>query len=157
MLCTIWCCLYSLEDMKNNHGGVILLVKFQAEACKFIKSVTPPWAFSTFFYIAQMAPNLAKRLIHTLAKTLIMNKIIKSFSMAKFYYGRLKMNNFVFNYLSRISPWWSFSLFYSKPLCSNKNHFLEVKILAVKNFARIIFDGGLKKLALIVKLTIDFI
>ena len=34
--------------MKNNHGGMILLVKLQALACNFTKSIPPPWFFSRF-------------------------------------------------------------------------------------------------------------
>ena len=34
--------------MKNTHGGVLLLVKFQDSACNFIKSNTSPWVFSRF-------------------------------------------------------------------------------------------------------------
>ena len=33
---------------ENTHGGVLLLVVLQAEACDFIKSNTPPWVFFTF-------------------------------------------------------------------------------------------------------------
>ena len=32
-----------------HHGGVLHLVKLQAEACNFTKSNTPPWIFFTFF------------------------------------------------------------------------------------------------------------
>ena len=39
----IWHHLYNLKNVKNTHGGVLLLVKLQAE------SSTPPWVFSTFF------------------------------------------------------------------------------------------------------------
>ena len=35
--------------MKNTHGGVLLLLKLQAETCKFTKSKTPPWVLFTFF------------------------------------------------------------------------------------------------------------
>ena len=41
------------KNMKNTHGGVLLLVKLQA------KSNTPPRVFFTFFEIAQMVPNHA--------------------------------------------------------------------------------------------------
>ena len=34
MCCTIWYQLFNLENVKNTHGGVLLLVKLQAEACK---------------------------------------------------------------------------------------------------------------------------
>ena len=30
MLCTIWYHLYNLKNVKNTHGGVLLLVKLQA-------------------------------------------------------------------------------------------------------------------------------
>ena len=32
----------------NTHGGVVLLVRLQVEACNFNKSKTPPWFFSRF-------------------------------------------------------------------------------------------------------------
>ena len=35
--------------MKITHGGVLILVKLQAEACNFTKIYTPPWVFFTFF------------------------------------------------------------------------------------------------------------
>ena len=39
MLRTIWYHFYYLKNVKNTHGGVILL----ASACNFTKSITPPW------------------------------------------------------------------------------------------------------------------
>ena len=33
---------------EKHHGGVLILVKLQAEACNFNKINTPPWVFSTF-------------------------------------------------------------------------------------------------------------
>ena len=47
--CMIWYHLHNLKSVKNTHGGVLLLVKLQAEACNFTKSKTPPWVFFTFF------------------------------------------------------------------------------------------------------------
>ena len=32
MRSAIWCHSYNLKNVKNTHGGVLLLVKFQAEA-----------------------------------------------------------------------------------------------------------------------------
>ena len=50
MQCAIWYHLYNLKNVKNTHGGVLLLVKLQAEVCNFnTKSNTPPWVFFTFF------------------------------------------------------------------------------------------------------------
>ena len=34
---------------KNANGEVILLVKLQASACNFTKSITPLWVLFTFF------------------------------------------------------------------------------------------------------------
>ena len=48
MLCAIWYHWYNLRNLKNTHGGVLLLVKLQAEACNFTKSNNPPWAFFNF-------------------------------------------------------------------------------------------------------------
>ena len=53
---------YNLKNVSNTHEGVLLLVKLQNSACKFIKSNTPPWMFFTFFYIVQVVPKRAKHL-----------------------------------------------------------------------------------------------
>ena len=50
MFCVIGYHLDSLKNVKNTHGGMLLLVKLQAEACNVTKSNTPPWVFFTFFY-----------------------------------------------------------------------------------------------------------
>ena len=49
MLCAIWYHLCNLKTVKNTHGGMLILVKLQAEACNFTKINTPPWVFFTFF------------------------------------------------------------------------------------------------------------
>ena len=49
MFCMIWYYLCNLKNMKNTHGGVLLLVQLQAEACNFTKSNTLLWVFFTFF------------------------------------------------------------------------------------------------------------
>ena len=49
MLCAIWYHLYDLKNVKNTHGGELLLVKLQAAACNYTKGNTPPWVFFTFF------------------------------------------------------------------------------------------------------------
>ena len=43
ILCAIWYHLYILKNVRNPHGGLLLLV-----ACNFTKSKTP-WVFFTFF------------------------------------------------------------------------------------------------------------
>ena len=35
MLCAIWYNLYNLKNVKNTHGGVLLLMKLQALVCSF--------------------------------------------------------------------------------------------------------------------------
>ena len=42
MLYTIWCHLYNLENMKNNHGGVLLVVKLLASAITNCTNGTKP-------------------------------------------------------------------------------------------------------------------
>ena len=37
------------KKRENIYGGVLLLVKLQAEACNFTKSNTPPWEFFHVF------------------------------------------------------------------------------------------------------------
>ena len=57
MRCAIWYHLYDFKNMKNIHGGVLLLVKLQAEAeteaCNFAKSDTPPRVFFMFFKLCE--------------------------------------------------------------------------------------------------------
>ena len=47
--CGIWYHLYNLKNVKNTDGGLLILIKLQAEACNFTKINTPPWVFFTFF------------------------------------------------------------------------------------------------------------
>ena len=49
MRCAICYHLYNLKNVKNTHGGVLLLVKLQAKVCNFTKSNTPACVFFTFF------------------------------------------------------------------------------------------------------------
>ena len=64
--CAIWYHLYNLKNVKNTHGGVLILVKLEAPACNFTKINTPPWGFFTFFklyksyQIAQRITNFQK-------------------------------------------------------------------------------------------------
>ena len=46
--CVIWYHLYSLKNVKDAHGGVLLLVKVRLLACNFTKSNTHPWVFFMF-------------------------------------------------------------------------------------------------------------
>ena len=40
--------MYNLKNVKNTHGGVLILVNLQAEACNFTKINTSPWVIFTF-------------------------------------------------------------------------------------------------------------
>ena len=68
MLCAIWYHLYNSKNVKNTQGGVLLSVKLQAIACNFTKSNTPPWVFSTFFWIVQIEPNRATHHMYALGQ-----------------------------------------------------------------------------------------
>ena len=52
MCCAIWCHLYNLKNLKNTHGGQLLLVK-SLLACCVTKSNPPPWSFFTFFKLCK--------------------------------------------------------------------------------------------------------
>ena len=41
MRCAIWYHLYNFENVKNTHGGVLILVKLEAPASNFTKITTP--------------------------------------------------------------------------------------------------------------------
>ena len=41
MRCAIWYHLYNLKNVKNTHGGVLILVKLQAKGCNFTKINNP--------------------------------------------------------------------------------------------------------------------
>ena len=52
----------NFKNKNNNHGRVSLLVTLQASTCNVTKSKTPMVDFH-IFYIVQMVPNRAKRLV----------------------------------------------------------------------------------------------
>ena len=56
MFCAIWYHLYNFKNVKNTHGGVLLLVKSS-------KSKTPPWVFFTFFKLCKWYL-IAQRIIY---------------------------------------------------------------------------------------------
>ena len=45
-VCAFWYHFYSLKNVKNTHGGVLLLVKLQDAS---IASNAPPWGFFHVF------------------------------------------------------------------------------------------------------------
>ena len=49
MRCVIWYHLYNVKNVKNTHGGVLILVKLQPSACNFTKINSPSWVFFAFF------------------------------------------------------------------------------------------------------------
>ena len=48
MRCAILYYLHNFQNVKNTHGGVLILVKLQAEAWNCTKINTPPWVLSLF-------------------------------------------------------------------------------------------------------------
>ena len=48
--------------MKNTHGGLLLLVRLQAEVSNFTKRNTPPWVFFTFFKLHKWYQKAFKKL-----------------------------------------------------------------------------------------------
>ena len=58
MRCAIWYHLYNFKNVKNTHGGVLILV-----ACNFTKINTSSWVFFRFL-IVQMLPNRATHHIY---------------------------------------------------------------------------------------------
>ena len=62
MLCGIFYHLYNLRNVKNTHGGVLLIVKVRAENCSFTKYNTAAWVFH-IFDLLQMLPNRAKHCV----------------------------------------------------------------------------------------------
>ena len=63
--CVIWYHLYNFRNVKNTHGGVLLLAKLQVQACNFTKSNTPPWVFFMFFKLYKW---------HQIAQSIAYNK-----------------------------------------------------------------------------------
>ena len=61
--CAILCHLYNLENEKNTHGGVLLLVKLQLTTAlaTLLKETLLHGCFSHFFKIVQMVQNCAKQ------------------------------------------------------------------------------------------------
>ena len=81
----IWYNLHNLKNVKSTHGGVILLVKLQAEASNFAKRNTPPSVFFTFFklckwyQIAQSITNIGKSKLWKVSILVKMNSAINIF------------------------------------------------------------------------------
>ena len=66
ILCATWYHLYNFKNVKNTHGGVLLLVKMQGSACKFTKSNTLAWVFCTFLKFVYCANGTKSRKVsHT--------------------------------------------------------------------------------------------
>ena len=62
MPCATWCDLHYLKNVKNSHGGVLLLVILQAKACNFTTTNTPCLVLSMFFKLYKLY-QVAKYLI----------------------------------------------------------------------------------------------
>ena len=73
MRCAIWYHLYNFKNVKNTHGGVLILVKLQAEECNFTKINTPPWVLFIFFQLYKWY-QMAQRTIFSLSLILVLGK-----------------------------------------------------------------------------------
>ena len=62
MRCAIWYHLYNSKNVKNTHGGVLILEKLQTEACNFTKINNPPLVFFTFLKLYKWY-QIAQRII----------------------------------------------------------------------------------------------
>ena len=49
MVCAIWCHFYISKNMKNTHGGVLLLIKLQAKVFLNCKNSTKSRKVSHYF------------------------------------------------------------------------------------------------------------
>ena len=80
--------------MKNTCGGVLLSVKFQAKACDFTKSNTPPWVLFTFFKLCKWY-QIAQSISHNIAefKTMIIEMYLTLFYTCEFIVYNNSRNN----------------------------------------------------------------
>ena len=69
-VCTIWDYLCNFKNVKNIHGGVLILVKLQASSCNFSKINTPPWVFFTFFKLHKWY-QIAQRIFNNYSVTAV--------------------------------------------------------------------------------------
>ena len=90
MRCAIWYHLCSLKNMKNTHGGVLILVKLQPLACNFTKINTPLWVFFTFFKWYKWY-QIAQRTTYADLRSLV--------KLEYYYYGLLSTYD-VMNYIT---------------------------------------------------------
>ena len=74
MRCAISYHLYNLKNVKNTHGGVLILLKLQAKARNFTKINTPPWVFFTLFKLCKWY-QIAQRTTFWKSKTLLLLKL----------------------------------------------------------------------------------
>ena len=48
MFCAIWYIMYNLKNVRNTHGGVLLLIKLQAKPATLLKAILLHGCFSRF-------------------------------------------------------------------------------------------------------------
>ena len=77
--CAIWCHLYNLKNVKHIHGGMLILVKLQAETCNFTKVSTPLWVFFTFFKLYKWY-QIAQHITYGLCNSVFLSLWRHSFS-----------------------------------------------------------------------------
>ena len=77
--CAIWYHLYSLKNVKNTHGGMLILVTLQAKASNFTKINTPPWVFFTFFKLYKWY-QIAQRITYEIFSSELSLNFIEAYS-----------------------------------------------------------------------------
>ena len=100
--CALWYHLCNLINVKNTHGGVLILVKLQAKAWKFTKINTPPWVFFTFFKLYkcyQIAQRTTNRYFRKKAQSCLMLSCI----YLKSHSGKIvQMQSLIWSVFSRM-------------------------------------------------------
>ena len=73
----------NLENVKNTHEGVLLLVKLHAEACNFTKSNSPSWVFFTFFKLYESCKIAQSTTFFAKNSSLMFNWVLNTLSVKK--------------------------------------------------------------------------
>ena len=85
MFCGISHHFCNLKNVKNTHGGVLLLVKLHAKSLiAFAKTNTSPWIFFHFFKTVQIVPNPAQRITYTIGLTkehILYKEVVQNYKM----------------------------------------------------------------------------
>ena len=84
--CAIWYYLWKLKSVKNTHGGLLILVKLQVEACNFTKTNTPPWVFFTFSKLYKWCQTAQRITFFNIHYTFILSTFMYNFNIRPISY-----------------------------------------------------------------------